>query len=508
MEFFPCFLFIVFAIFIVGVSIVVTQNQLKKTNAAWQAVAKKFRFHHEPGALFTHPRIMGELREQSVLVETYARKSGKNSTTYTRFRVSFPESLGMGLNLSKSGFFTGLWTMMGGQDIKTGDANFDERVVVRGRNVATVVSYLHSSRRRLLLRVFDDFPEILVTDHSLEWNVRGVKNNPKMMSSTIRKLVSAACKLNLVEPANLEFVDDVEDEEAVEVIPVKPIHSLDLRQPTNQPIIRPIGAGAMERPLQGSDQRYRDDILTAAIPPILTPQPVSENVLPEEDSGDEPIIEDEYEAGIPTELESTSDSAANFSEPSLSDPESGEPAYNAQFEENIEELASSETAQEEFFDMSSTEGIESLELEMSPAVPSAKDDQATPSPVNTLDKSVNEIAQYLFGGSLISFQVDDAYKAEFDQKQVEGTGILEQVSSYLFDMTFGDEPGTKATVTVFEPETEFSSWNKVVAVLQLPANCEDELTQRRGQEIRFSGTLVKCDSFQKQLLLQNAKILS
>ena len=109
----------------------------------------------------------------------------------------------------------------------------------------------------------------------------------------------------------------------------------------------------------------------------------------------------------------------------------------------------------------------------------------------------------LFSSDVSSLQVTKLFEKHFDGMEVTWTGELERVSSAAFDMVFGSTRFTKATVKLKEMDAGFTS-SVIRAVLQLPEELEDELRGRTGQPLTFSGRLVRCDAFMRNLFVADA----
>ena len=185
MEIFIPFFFLVAVI--AGIAgIVIAQANMKKTGIAWSRVAKALSLTFTPGGFMQRPRLTGSLHGCGITVETFSRRSGKHSRTYTRFIVTYPKGLGLGLQLTQEGFFSGISKLFGAQDIEVGDASFDKAVVVKGRKGRhrDIVAFLTPARRLRIHRLLMSFPGSRVTDSSIAWEHRGWNIQPGGTSSS------------------------------------------------------------------------------------------------------------------------------------------------------------------------------------------------------------------------------------------------------------------------------------------------------------------------------------
>lgn len=164
--------------------------QSKKTNEAWAAAAKRLQLVFQPGQLFTRPRISGIHHGCSVLVTTFSRGSGKNQTTYTRFRVSFPNSLDLGLRLTRQGLMSGIGKFFGSQDIVVGDEGFDDAVVVKGRDPQRVIEFLTPSRRLRAARFLSMYQNSVIDDMKIEWHRRHVERDPDKIARILERMTT------------------------------------------------------------------------------------------------------------------------------------------------------------------------------------------------------------------------------------------------------------------------------------------------------------------------------
>ena len=181
------------AIIAVAVTVItIGVNQSKKTNEAWASVAKQLQLVFQPGQIFSRPRISGIHKGCSVLVTTFSRGSGKNQTTYTRFRVSYPHSLDLGLRLTKQGLLSGIGKFFGTQDIEVGDEGFDDAIVVKGRDPERVKEFLTLSRRMRAARFLTTYQGSCIDDMNVEWERRHVERDADKIVRMIERMASLA----------------------------------------------------------------------------------------------------------------------------------------------------------------------------------------------------------------------------------------------------------------------------------------------------------------------------
>jgi hypothetical protein len=185
-------------------------SQAKKTNEAWAAAAKKLQLVFQPSQLFSRPRISGIHNGCSVLVTTFSKSSGKHQTTYTRYRVSYPKSLDMGLRLTRQGMLSGIGKLLGAQDIEVGEQGFDDAVVVKGRDPERVVQFLTPARRMRAARFLTLFQGAVIDDNRVQWERRHVERDPEKITKMIQRMTSLA--IHMME----DRADDAAIDKAIE----------------------------------------------------------------------------------------------------------------------------------------------------------------------------------------------------------------------------------------------------------------------------------------------------
>ena len=141
---------------------------------------------------------------------------------------------------------------------------------------------------------------------------------------------------------------------------------------------------------------------------------------------------------------------------------------------------------------------------------------ATP-PVNTL-ASVKPVApaelsleqqsfcDTLFRKSVTGKMEKDLF-ASVAGKQVEWQGTLLSTYDFTFDFAFGNKKGVKASLLLCEVAGNGSIKQKVKAHVAFPAELSSDLKQKRNQQLAFRGTLLKMESFSREIYLDNGELL-
>lgn len=89
------------------------------------------------------PMLQGEFKGRKMHVHTERRRTGKHTYYYTILTMYAPGTNTFTFRLLKEGFFQKIGKMLGGQDIQTGDADFDKMFMLK------------SNSPELALQIFD-----------------------------------------------------------------------------------------------------------------------------------------------------------------------------------------------------------------------------------------------------------------------------------------------------------------------------------------------------------------
>ncbi|MEN8114322.1 MAG: hypothetical protein ABFS21_08030 [Actinomycetota bacterium] len=192
--------FAIFGLIIAGIAIAFARQQAAATNEAWKSAADLLHFSFEPGGLSSGPKISGTITDHAAVVESYTKKSGNNSTRYTRYTVEFP-SLGVGLGLSQQTGFGGFLKVLGAQDVEVGDPVFDDAFIVKAKDPDGARRLLTQGRRLALNRLLAVHPEIAVLDYAIVLDKRGAVRDTDVLVSAVRRLASVAATLAEAQPA-------------------------------------------------------------------------------------------------------------------------------------------------------------------------------------------------------------------------------------------------------------------------------------------------------------------
>jgi hypothetical protein len=157
----------------------------RKRMQAWRDVAERTGLSFNPGSsIFEKPVISGGFRGFNVVVDTFTRGTGKSRTTYTRIVFNLHAQSNLTLSLSGEGLFSKVGKSFGMQDIETGDAEIDERYVIKGQPEAEVVRLLSSIGLRQKLLTLRGL-NVEVKGQQVYYHKRGAEANPDALEALL-----------------------------------------------------------------------------------------------------------------------------------------------------------------------------------------------------------------------------------------------------------------------------------------------------------------------------------
>ena len=122
-----------------------------------------------------------------------------------------------------------------------------------------------------------------------------------------------------------------------------------------------------------------------------------------------------------------------------------------------------------------------------------------------LDLSAEGLAKALFSASFPG----EKEKAFFNQqigKTVQWSGTLKSVYPYSSDFVFGKGPGVKATFEICETASGYGMKQKIKATVSFSEETLAVLKGKNGAIFTFTGTLLKMESFAREILLEKGSL--
>jgi hypothetical protein len=163
----------------------------QRTVETWRRVGAELGLNTTVGRGLSRPVLSGAIAGLPVTVDTYTQRSGKNNTTYTRYRVGYPP-LGIGLQLKREGVFSSVTKLFGFQDVAVGDAAFDDNFNVKTNNEAKLRNLLTPSVRSGLLQFTASYPHGAIKDAHIEVTTSRFESKADRLRSTVQRMVATA----------------------------------------------------------------------------------------------------------------------------------------------------------------------------------------------------------------------------------------------------------------------------------------------------------------------------
>ena len=158
----------------------------KRRKAAWQQAAQELGLQYTDGGMWKTNHIDGFIGKLSVVIDTFTRGSGKNSSTYTRFRVQ-GAAIPRNLTLKGEGLGTTFSKLFSGEDVEVDDQPFDRKVLLEGPEAQSVALMSHRARHLTQMLVEHGGR---VSEGELYCETRGVSSDAHYMAQIARLLTA------------------------------------------------------------------------------------------------------------------------------------------------------------------------------------------------------------------------------------------------------------------------------------------------------------------------------
>lgn len=117
-----------------------------------QSIAEATNGDFSKGKLFKTSCIRYTYKSWCYYLDDYSIQAGNVPIIYTRLRAPFINKKGFDLTIYKKSIFSNIAKSLGGQDIATGDTDFDEDWIVKGSSESIVKSVLNYGNIRELIK--------------------------------------------------------------------------------------------------------------------------------------------------------------------------------------------------------------------------------------------------------------------------------------------------------------------------------------------------------------------
>ena len=139
------FLVIFGSIALVVLALVASYLNLQSRRRAWEELAARLGLTFASGNwLGSGMSISGTYRSQHLTLDKFTRRTGKNSTTYTRIVLFLNQPTQLELDIYTEGLFSKIGKVFGMKEIQTGDEALDQRYIIKGQPEPMIASLLQS----------------------------------------------------------------------------------------------------------------------------------------------------------------------------------------------------------------------------------------------------------------------------------------------------------------------------------------------------------------------------
>jgi len=443
-EDFPFWIFFgAFGLLIAAGATIGAKRQMASMNQAWQVAAETLRFSFAPGTWRGGPTMTGLLDGAPAEIKSYTKSSGKSSTRYTRYTVTFP-SIGVGLRLQRQSGMGMFLKVLGTQDIIIGEPIFDEAFIVQAADPQAARAVLGTGITMVLNRLIALHPEIIVSDDRIVLDRRATVRDADTLVSTLRRLASAAGVL--ADAGQSEALTRLVEQRLGGTLPsdyepgLEREQSIDERLTVGETLV---ASGTL-------------DIAGRIFRALGVELPADAEI-----------------AGWSKQIPSAAEPLTDAAPPDLGSPATPKP-------------------------------IEPTELAATKPVARAAPEPESLSPADQAGGSdAIAVATDLFGESRLSFETAQRYSDRYAERDIHWTGKIRNVEVVERDRILGDGPFTKAVVDVASLENDLFGSTVVSAVVAFPQSGDVRLSE--GREIEFSGRLAGIDALVRTLYVANGR---
>lgn len=162
------------------------RHRTNKTAGAWAQMAQSLGLTYTRPSSWQAGTISGPYQDFQVQVYSFTRGSGKNKTTLTAVKTFVNPQLTLGMKVYREHAFSGIGKMLGFQDLQTGDKEFDDRFVIKGKDEAGILRLLNPGLRQEILR-YDKFSSrARVDDEGAYWEKVGVVGDTALLTNVLQ----------------------------------------------------------------------------------------------------------------------------------------------------------------------------------------------------------------------------------------------------------------------------------------------------------------------------------
>jgi len=497
------FFFVLFLV-VVGFIIHHVVKKTKRRVAEWSLAAQALGLDYIPAGLpIQTGTIHGECRGVWISVALHSERSGRNSTTYTRYVAQYAERLPVELRLTRQGFFHDVASFFGVQDIEVDDPEFDALVIIKGDDEDAVRAFLTPARRREITALYAWFERVSIdsgqivalalgasdANSELVAGVEALIGASQALAGTaaagraqqrVRFVVSEEVEEDLDDKGYAELADELGDEPGDLISQIRQSWS-EGRSFLGAP---PVGLGRREvfepydPPVPTWDSERATDPGIGAPPPGGESEQLELEAVAEPGDGaegDEALVLDEIG------FEETTEEATEEPVP----------------EPDLDQRPDAAVA------FAGLSDVASAFAEIAPAT--GPELAPEPSTLAT-GSSAGELCDALFGDNASGYEIDSRF-ASHRGERVVWSGTLDEAHGFDLDFELGSGSGTRAVLEVHEVTTALGTTDPIRAVVRFPEGDASRLDGLVGRRVAFSGRLDKVKGLMKELILLDGELI-
>ncbi|GAB3948127.1 hypothetical protein GCM10028805_21730 [Spirosoma harenae] len=146
----------------------------------WQQLAKEIQADFIEGGFWKGSRVLANVKEWTITLDTYTVATGKTYITFTRLRAPYVNPDNFRFKIYRKGVFSNLGKMLGMQDVEVGYPDFDEQFIIQGTDEYKLQQLFQNVNVRELI---ETQPEItLEVKDDQGWLMESVPENVDILS--------------------------------------------------------------------------------------------------------------------------------------------------------------------------------------------------------------------------------------------------------------------------------------------------------------------------------------
>ncbi|MBU1241269.1 hypothetical protein KKF84_00145 [Myxococcota bacterium] len=181
-------LFNIFIIVIIALVflLVLRFNMAKKKK--WIDYAQRMKMAFTDGGIIGFHTIEGKFKGCNITIQCKKEASVRSKSYFTHLELFFPAPLRTSFRLSKEGVLQKLGNIMGLEDIKVDDPEFDRRFVIKGQEPHEIRALLNDEVRSALLSLLALGGSVLINQEYLSIIYKGFVSDTQQLHNTLEAL--------------------------------------------------------------------------------------------------------------------------------------------------------------------------------------------------------------------------------------------------------------------------------------------------------------------------------